>query len=89
MINHGRVQANALPEAIVVDEYSVWVASNVTQVTIPAGEDQQESTVYEYDLVQYDKDEYIKMQSDKQADLESQILDTQEGLVEVYGLLTV
>lgn len=89
MINHGRVQSSVQPEPIVVDEFSVWVASNVTLVNEEGTEDQAGFTGYEYDLVQYDKDEYIKMQSDRQADLESQILDTQEGLVEVYGLLTV
>lgn len=89
MINHGRVQATVQPEPLVVDEFSVWIASNVTAINTEGTGDEPGFTGYEYDLVQYDKDEYIKMQSDKQADLESQILDTQEGLVEVYGLLTV
>lgn len=44
-------------------------------------------TEYEFNQVQYSKDEYIKMIDDKNAQLESQVTDTQMALVEVYEMV--
>ena len=57
MIDHGKVRSTVAPEPMVVDEFSVWVHSNIT----PVEEDNGEETFvgFEYDMVQYDKDEYI------------------------------
>ena len=62
MTNHGRVQSNVQPEALRIDDFSVWVASNITEVDLPNGDLDDPGTVkgWEYDLVQYDKDEYIQ-----------------------------
>ncbi len=59
MIDHGKVRSTVAPEPMVVDEFSVWVHSNIT----PVEEDNGEETFvgFEYDMVQYDKDEYIKI----------------------------
>ena len=53
MINHNKTQSTIKPNAIEIDEYSVWVAENITEITI------ENDVLYEYDLVQYTKDEYI------------------------------
>ena len=53
MIEHGKTQSTIKPNAIEIDEYSVWVAENVTEIT------KENDVLYEYDLVQYTKDEYI------------------------------
>lgn len=53
MIEHGKTQSAIKPNAIDIDEYSVWVAENITETTI------ENNVLYEYDLVQYTKDEYI------------------------------
>ena len=53
MIEHGKTQSAIKPNAIDIDEYSVWVAENITETTI------ENDVLYEYDLVQYTKDEYI------------------------------
>lgn len=56
--NYGKVRSTVQPEAIKIDEYSVWKCTNIQ----PIEEDIDENTTfvgYEYDLVQYDKDEYI------------------------------
>lgn len=58
MINYGRVRSTVEPVAIKIDAYSVWKSSNIQSVE----EDIDENIKfvgYEYDLVQYDKDEYI------------------------------
>lgn len=53
MIEHGKTQSTVKPNAIEIDDYSVWVAENITEITI------ENDVLYEYDLVQYTKDEYI------------------------------
>lgn len=82
MIDHGKVRSTVAPEPMVVDEFSVWVHSNIT----PVEEDNGEETFvgFEYDMVQYEKDEYIKMLAEKNQSLEEQMTDTQLALCEIY-----
>ena len=63
MKDYGRVRSTVAPEPMVIDEFSVWVHSNITSVE----EDNGEETFvgFEYDMVQYDKDEYIKIITEK------------------------
>jgi len=63
MKDYGRVRSTVAPEPMVIDEFSVWVHSNIT----PVEEDNGEETFigFEYDMVQYDKDEYIKIITEK------------------------
>ena len=61
MIDHGIVESNTLPEPIVVDEYSVWEATDVEdfQVEGETGEETLPVVHYRYQLKQYTKDDYI------------------------------
>ena len=59
MIEHGKTQSTIKPNAIEIDEYSVWVAENITEIT------KENDVLYEYDLVQYTKDEYILQISER------------------------
>jgi hypothetical protein len=70
------VKSGVKPENIVIDDYSVWVNTDITE---NKGTD-EEFNGYEYNMVQYSKDEYIKLQM-------KQITDTQVALCEVYELL--
>ena len=87
MQQYGKVRSTQQPETQVIDEYSVWVAENITPVSEPGTDEQQGFVGYEYDLTQYTKDEYIKMIDDKNAALETQVTDTQIALCEVYEML--
>ena len=64
MTDYGIVKSAVRPEEKVVDEYSVWVNTEITQI----------SDGWEYHMVQYSKDEYIKLMDEAnqkaQADLE-------------------
>lgn len=89
MINHGKVRSTIEPERLVIDEYSVWIAENIEEIEVEdeiindKGETEKVTiTMYEYDLVQYTKDEYILMQS-------SQMTDVEMALVEIYESLGV
>jgi hypothetical protein len=79
MKDYGTVKSTIRPEEIKIDEFSVWVASDIKQVKETTGED-TEFTGFEYKLIQYTKDEYIKMQS-------VQITDLQLALADVYELV--
>ena len=87
MKEYGKVRSTKQPEQKVIDDYSVWIAENITPVTEAGTDEQPGFTGYEYDLTQYTKDEYIQMIDEKNAALEKQIDDTQIALCEVYELL--
>ena len=50
-------------------------------------EDAEPVSGWEYHLVQYGKDEYIKMMDNKNASLEEEVTSTQLALCEVYELI--
>lgn len=60
-----KVQSTVRPQAVEIDEYSVWLARNIEEITI-TDEEGQEYIEYEYDLIQKSKDEYIKELHDTQ-----------------------
>ncbi|MBQ3299337.1 MAG: hypothetical protein IJG99_03495 [Ruminococcus sp.] len=64
MTDYGIVKSTVRPEEKKVDEFSVWVNTEITQT----------SGGWEYRMVQYTKDEYIKLMDEAnqkaQADLE-------------------
>lgn len=84
MINHGKVRSNVKPEEMTIDAYSVWVASNIEEITVEDIDSEEKTShiEYEYQLIQYEKDEYIKLLSD-------QNIETQLALVELYESLGV
>lgn len=81
MIDYGKVKSTIKPNPIVVDEFSAWIHSDITEIP---GED---CTEYEYNMVQYDKDEFIIMQAEKNKILEDEITNTQLALCEIYELM--
>lgn len=87
MKDYGKVRSTVRPEEKVIDEFSVWIASDIQGITEAGIDDQEGFTGFEYNLVQYDKDEYIKLIDDKNADLEQQMTDTQIALCDVYETL--
>lgn len=64
MTDYGIVKSTVRPEEKKVDEYSVWVNTDIAET----------ADGWEYHMVQYSKDEYIKMIDESnqkaQADLE-------------------
>ena len=84
MIDYGTQRSTVKPLELELTETKVFVASNIISVNEPDTEDQPGFTGYEFDLVEYDKDEYIKLQAEHNAALEQQMTDTQLALCEVY-----
>lgn len=88
MKQYQKVRSTQQPEPKIIDEFSVWIAENVTPVQEePTGEETVGFTGYEYDLTQYTKDEYIQLMDDKNSALETEITSTQLALCDVYELL--
>lgn len=77
MTVYDKVRSTVKPDAVKIDEYSVWVAEDIRQT---GGE-------WVYTLTQYEKDEYIKLMVDKNAALEEQLTDTQLALCDVYEMI--
>ena len=77
MKDYGIVQSAVKPEEKTVDEYSVWVNTNIKEA---AGG-------WVYHMVQYSKDEHLALMDEKNAALEEQLTDTQIALCDVYEMI--
>lgn len=72
MIDYGRVRSTVKPDAIVIDEFSVWKNTDIQEVT------EGEFVGYEYNMIQYTKDEFILIQTEQNERINS-ILNTMLG----------
>ena len=82
MTDYGKIRSTVKPEPLELDEYSAYINTDITEVTVEI--DGETHTEFEYNQVRYSKDEYIKAQAEKNSVLESQITDTQLALCEIY-----
>ena len=85
MKDYGLQRSAVEPMNIEITESKVFIATNIEQVTVTI--DEQEINEYQFNLVEYDKDEYIRIISEKNEELEQYITDTQIALCEVYELM--
>lgn len=69
MKDFGKVRSTAKPEPLVIDEYNVWIHSNITPIEETNG-DEETFNGFEFDMVQYEKDEYIKIMSERNTNTE-------------------
>ena len=86
MKDFGKTRSTVKPDAVVIDDNSVWVHTDIQEVHESVGEDQSFDG-YAFNMIQYEKDEQILMMSEKNSELEKQVTDTQLALCEVYELL--
>lgn len=86
MINYGKVRSTIKPESIVIDEFSVWQHTNIQPVSENVGKE-NEFVGFEYEMIQYDKDEFILNQAAENEVLQQQITDAQLALCEVYEMM--
>lgn len=82
MIDYGTVRSTVKPDKVEIDEYSVWVNSNIKEIEVQS--EDESHTEYEFNQVRYTKDEYIKLINERNTTLESQLTDTQLALCEIY-----
>ena len=73
MIDYGLQRSTIEPQAIEILETKVFVASNVTPVNEQGTEEQPGFVGFEFNLSEYTKDEYIRVQAER--------FDVQEGAI--------
>lgn len=86
MIDYGTVRSTVKPNKVEIDEYSVWMNSDITEIVVQS--EDESHTEYEFNQLRYTKDEYIKMIDERNTTLESQLTDTQLALCEIYEGIT-
>lgn len=86
MIDYGAVRSTVKPDAVEIDEYSVWLNSDIKEIEMQS--EDKTHTEYEFNQVRYTKDEYIKLIDERNTTLESQLTDTQLALCEIYEGMT-
>ena len=87
MKDFGKQRSTVSPEPMVIDEFSVWIHSDIVPVEENVGE--ETFTGFEFNIVQYGKDEYIKMMAEKNSTVEAQLTNTQLALAELYEGMVV
>lgn len=80
MKQYGRIESTIEPKPIDIDDLSVWISENIDKI------ERDGMTLYQYDLVQYSKNEYIielsnrdKVKSDALLELSSMMAEIIEG----------
>lgn len=68
MVDYGKVRSTVKPESIVIDEFSVWQHTNIQEISENVGEE-NEFVGYEFNMIQYSKDEFILQQAAQNAEL--------------------
>ena len=86
MVDYGKVRSTVKPESIVIDDFSVWQHTDIQEISENVGKE-NEFVGYEFNMVQYSKDEFILQQATDNAALQQQITDTQLALCEVYEMM--
>ena len=86
MVDYGKVRSTVKPDEIVIDEFSVWQHTNIQEVSENVGEE-NEFVGYEFNMVQYDKNEFILKQAQANAELSDQLTETQLALCDVYEMI--
>lgn len=82
MIEYNAVQSMEKPQNIVVDEYSVWVNTDIKQIEVP--NEDGIHTEFQFCQIRYTKDEYIKLLIEQNKSLENEITNAQIALTEIY-----
>ena len=87
MKQYGTQRSTVKPEDVEITESKVFSYQDITEIKVKNLESDDEITIYEFTLTEYDKDEYIRIQAEKNASLEEQMTQTQIALCDVYEML--
>lgn len=87
MKQYGTQRSTVKPEDVEITESRAFSYEDITEIKVKNPESDDEVTMYEFTLTEYDKDEYIRIQAEKNASLEEQMTQTQVALCDVYEML--
>lgn len=88
MINYGTQRSTIKPDTLELTETKVFISTDIKKVDESGSDEQPGFVGYEFNLTEYGKDEYIKIQAEKNAELEKNITDTQLALCDVYEMIS-
>lgn len=87
MKQYGTQRSTVKPEDVEITESKVFTYESITEIKVKKPESDDEVTMYEFTLTEYDKDEYIRIQAEKNASLEEQMTQAQEAMCEIYEMM--
>lgn len=87
MKQYGTQRSTVKPEDVEITESKVFTYENITEIKVKNPESDDEVTMYEFILTEYDKDEYIRIQAEKNTSLEEQMTQAQEAMCEIYEMM--
>lgn len=87
MKQYGTQRSTVKPEDVEITESKVFTYENITEIKVKNPESDDEVTMYEFTLTEYDKDEYVRIQAEKNASLEEQMTQAQEAMCEIYEMM--
>ena len=84
MVDYGKVRSTVKPEPIVIDDFSVWQHTNIQDVSENVGEE-NEFVGFEYNMIQFTKDEFILQQAAHNAELGELVNTILESVLEAQN----
>ena len=81
MKDFGTVKSAVRPELLVVDDFSVWINSDVEETTTPGMDGEMEHGF------QYRMDEYIRLMAEQNTALGEEVTNLQLALCDVYEMM--
>ena len=87
MKDYGIQQSTLSPAKIEILEDKVFTATDITPITTEETEEQPGFVGFEFHLIEYEKDEYIKLQANRNDALEATLWDTQLALCDIYEMI--
>lgn len=87
MKQYGTQRSTVKPEDVEITESKGFTYKSITEIKVKNPELDDEVTMYEFTLTEYDKDEYIRIQAEKNASLEEQMTQAQEAMCEIYEMM--
>jgi hypothetical protein len=85
MKNYGIQKSAVEPLTIEITPNKVFLSKNIELVTTVI--DEKEIQEYQFEYIEYDKDEFILAIYEKNKDIERQTTDTQLALCDIYEML--
>lgn len=89
MKNMGIIQGSKIQaQELIVGVDTVYVHTNIELVTHDEDGNLLDG-IYQYEEIQYGKDEYIELMAKKSAEVEQELTSTQLALIDIYESLEV
>lgn len=88
MIEHGIQRSTVKPEELEFAETRVFISSGIKEVAEEGTGEEPGFEGYEFSLIEYDKDEYVKLQAERNLELESELTQAQVAMCEIYEMMS-